>query len=188
MDLYDVIINRRTIRKFSQKPLTYEMLKKYVNAARLAPSAANKQPLKYKIINEKDMIKKILNLVKWAAYIQPEGNPKQEEEPTAFIAIAADKNIRESGFEADLGAAAENIILSAEIDNVGSCWMGAIDYDEISKILNFDSNLKLLCVIAMGYKAENPKEVLMNNKDVKYFKDENGCLNVPKRSIDDVLL
>ncbi len=52
MDLYDVIINRRTIRKFSQKPLTYEMLKKYVNAARLAPSAANKQPLKYKIINE----------------------------------------------------------------------------------------------------------------------------------------
>lgn len=183
-----MIINRRTIRKFSQKPLTYEMLKKYINAARVAPSAANKQPLKYKIINEENMIKKILGLVKWAAYIQPEGNPKKEEEPTAFIAIAADKNIKDSGFEFDLGAAAENIMLAAEIDNVGSCCMGAIDYEEISKVLNFDSNLKLLCVIAMGYKAENPKEVLMNNGDVKYFKDKNGCLNVPKRSIEDILL
>ena len=47
MSIYDLILNRRTIRKFEQKPITDEMIKKYINAARLAPSAANRQPLKY---------------------------------------------------------------------------------------------------------------------------------------------
>jgi len=164
------------------------MLEKYVNAGRLAPSAANRQPLKYKIVNSEDTVQKLLKSVKWAAYISPMGNPRKGEEPVAFIAVCADLSIRKDGYETDLGAAVQNIIISAEADGIGSCWMGAIDYGEITKLLNLSENLKLLCVIALGYKAENPRECSVENNDIKYYKDQNGILYVPKRSLEEVII
>jgi len=188
LTVYETIKNRRTIRKFSQKPLSDEMLIKYIDAARLAPSAANKQPLKYKIANSKELVEEILKNVKWASYIAPEGNPEKGEEPTAFIAVLADMKIRETGYEADMGAAVENIILTACEDGVGACWMGAINYNEIKKILKLPENLKLLCVIALGYKGESPKECPIENGNIEYFKDSTGTLNIPKRSLDDIII
>ena len=188
MNVYDIIVNRRTIRKFLQKPIPDELLEKYVNAGRLAPSAANRQPLKYKIVNSENIVQKMLKMVKWAAYISPMGNPGKGEEPVAFIAVCADLNIRKDGYETDLGAAVQNIIISAEADGIGSCWMGAIDYGEITKLLGLSENLKLLCVVALGYKAEDPKECLVENDNIKYYKDQDGILNVPKRSLEEVLI
>ncbi len=188
MNTYDLIINRRTIRKFLQKPIEDESLKKYINAARVAPSAANRQPLKYKIINTKKDVDEIFKLVKWAAYIAPEGNPKENEKPVSFIAVLADLDIRKDGYEFDLGAAVQNLTISAEADGIGSCIMGAIDYKKITEFLELPDNLKLLCVIALGYKGESPKECDLKNNDVKYFKDEKGVLNVPKRSLDEIIV
>ncbi len=188
MNVYDTIINRRTIRKFLQKPISKETLEKYVNAGRLAPSAANRQPLKYKIVNSEDVVQKMLKMVKWAAYIAPMGDPGEGEEPVAFIAVCADLDIRKEGYETDLGAAVQNIIISAEADGIGSCWMGAIDYEGITNLLSLSDNLKLLCVVALGYKAEVPKECLVENNDIKYYKDQNGVLNVPKRSLEEILI
>lgn len=188
MNVYEVVKNRRTIRKFKQEPVDIELLKKYVDAARVAPCGANRQPLKYKIVNEKELVTKIESLVKWAGYINPLGDPKDDEKPVAFIAVFADTEIKQSGYEVDMGAAVQSMILTAEDDGVGSCWLGAIKYDEITELLNVPKNLKLLCVVAMGYKAEQPKECEAKDGDIKYFKDENGVLQVPKRSLDEVLL
>ncbi len=188
MNTYEIITNRRTIRKFSQTPISDELLRKYINAARLAPSAANRQPLKYKIINNKSLVSEILKSVKWANYISPDGNPSKDEEPVAFIAVLADMSIQKDGYEADMGAAVQNMIIAAEADEIGSCWMGAINYSEITKLLNLPQNLKLLCVVAMGYKAENPRECPVENNNIKYYKDKNGVLNVPKRSLDDIIV
>lgn len=188
MNTYEIIVNRRTIRKFSQKPISDDLLIKYINAARLAPSAANRQPLKYKPVNDKTTVNKILKFVKWANYISPAGNPAEGEEPTAFIAVVADTDIRKDGYETDMGAAVQNMIITAESDGIGSCWMGAIDYKEITKILNLPENLKLLCVVALGYKAEYPRECPVVNNDIKYYKDEYGILNVPKRSLSEVIV
>lgn len=187
MDIYELIENRRTIRKFSQEKLTDEMLEKYVAMARLAPSARNAQPLKYKIVNDEKTVSEIFKYVKWAAYIAPEGNPKKGEEPTAYICITADLDISKAGYEGDMGAAVMSMILAAEADGVGSCWMQAIDYEKITELLNLPDNLKLLCVLALGKKAEQPVYIDKVD-DIKYFKDENGVLNVPKRTLGEILI
>jgi len=187
MSIYELILNRRTIRKFEQKPISADMLKKYINAARVAPSAANRQPLKYVAVNSKENTAKVFEYVKWAGYLAPDYNPKENERPTAFIAVCVDNNISKAGFEMDIGAAVENIILSALEDGVGACWMGAIDRPKISEILNLPENLILSCVVALGFSAETPQEVEIKDDDIKYYL-ENGTLCVPKRNESEVLI
>ena len=187
MSVYDLIVGRRTIRKFRQKEIPYSMIEKYINAARLAPSAANRQPLKYAAVVSKNAVGEVLKHVKWAAYLAPDYNPSEGENPTAFIAICADTDISAAGYETDVGAAAENIILAALEDGVGACIMGAVDRTRISEFLGLNENIKLVCMIALGYIGESPKEVSMENNDVKYYLD-GSTLCVPKRSMDEVLI
>ena len=187
MSVYDLIFNRRTIRKFKQKPISEDMLKKYINVARVAPSAANRQPLKYVGVLSQEKVAKVFDCVKWAGYLAPDYNPKETERPTAFIAVCVDRNISQAVYEMDIGAAVENIILTALEDGVGACWMLSIDRPKISEILNLPENLTLSCVLALGYSDEEPKEVEMIDDNIKYYL-ENGTLCVPKRSINEVLL
>lgn len=188
MNIYELIKSRRTIRKFKQIPIDDSMLKRFIDAARVAPSGANLQPLKYVVVNSQEMTEKIFPLVKWAAYLAPDYTPQETERPTAYIAVFGDTSIKKSSFETDMGAAVENIILTALSEGVGACWMGAIDYKKITALLNPGKNLELLCVIALGYPDETPKEAELKDNNIKYFLDDSNVLNVPKRSIEEILL
>ncbi len=187
MTVTQLINSRRTIRKFEQKQISQDLLKKYVNAARIAPSAANIQPLKYVAVQSKEMVDKIFPLLKWAGYLAGEYNPKENERPTAYIVICADEKIRKNGYDMDVGASVENIILSALEDGLGACWIGSVDRDELKKLLNLESNIQISCVVALGYLAESPKEV-EKKEDIKYYLDSSNTLCVPKRSINEVLI
>ncbi len=214
MNVYEAILKRRSIRKFKQDRINSEILIKLVNAGRLAPQGANMQCLKYCIINTVELTDKVFVHTNWAAYIKPNGNPKEDEKPTAYIAIICDKGIKKAGWDVDAGAAGENIILAATAEGLGSCWLGAINREQISGILKLDERYYLHSLIALGYPAESPviediedisqeaemgvaKDTVidatkdtagaMNNEGIKYYKDENGTLHVPKRRLSDVL-
>lgn len=186
MSLYEQVISRRSIRQFKSLPIPRELLLKLVNAARLAPSAANRQPLEYVIVDEAEIKAKLFPCLKWAAYIAPGGDPKPGQEPAAYIVVLVNTKIRESGFERDVGAAMENMILSAWEEGVGSCWILSLDKEKIRPILDIPSGYSIDSVLALGYPLEDP--VVEDIKEnVKYWKDETGRLHVPKRSLKDVL-
>lgn len=187
MDFYDIIKNRRSIRKFTQKPVCDELLMRLVDAARLAPSAANMQPLKYKIISDADSVAAMQPLVCWAAYLAPNGAPAKEEQPTAFIIVCIDRSIRDLTETPDTGAAVENILLCAEYEGLGSCWMGSIDRDKIRTLFNIPNSCYIHTVIALGYPAEHSETVKITS-DIKYYRDEQGVIHVPKRELSDILL
>lgn len=186
MNITELIKSRRTIRKFEQKEIDKEKLEKYVDVARVAPSAANLQPLKYVIVQSSVMAEKMFPLVKWAGYLAPLYNPKEDERPTAYIVVCADNDIRKDGYDQDVGAAVENIILCALSDGIGVCWMGSVERDKVRELLNIPDNLTISCVLAMGYPKEEPKEVKIKT-DIKYYLEEE-TLCVPKRSQSDVLI
>ncbi len=188
MDVNELLQNRRTIRKFRQEKLTDKQLRVYINAARVAPSGANLQPLKFIVVSSDEMTAKLFPLVKWAGYLAPAYNPAEKERPVAYVAVCADLSIRAAGYEADAGAAIENLILSALSDGVGACWMGAIDVKKISELLELEDNLKLLYMVALGYPDESPQESKMENNDVKYYLGEDRSLHVPKRTLDEVII
>jgi nitroreductase len=187
MNVYEAAIHRRTIRKFKQVPIEDDILERLVNAARLAPSASNLQPLKYAIVTDKDTLGRIFDNVKWAGYIAPEGNPKEGEEPAAYIIILVDTEIRKEGYELDAGAAAQSIQLAAWEEGIGACWMGAIDRNAIRSELGIPEKYIINTVIAMGYPAETPVYE-DENGSIRYYKDGVGTLHVPKRKLKDVIV
>ena len=182
-----MIISRRTIRKFDQKKIDPEILKKIVNAGRLAPSAANLQPLEYLIIDDEDLKKKIFPNLAWAGYIKPEGDPGKGERPTVYIIILADKKINPAP-ERDIGASVENMNLIAGEEGIGCCWIGAFKKKKINEIIDVPENLSAELILAMGYPLEKPvPEDIEKGSSIKYYKVESGTLHVPKRKLEDIL-
>jgi nitroreductase len=185
MDVYEAILSRRSIRRFHQRPVKLEILKKCVNAARLAPSAANLQSLEYCLINDKILCKNLFETLHWAAYIQPKWTPKESERPTAYIVVLVN-NTQNPYYERDVGLATENIVLTAEADGLGSCILYNIERVKIQELCHIPMSHAVDSVIALGYKAEEPK--VENLKDsVKYWRDEKDVLHVPKRKLEDII-
>jgi nitroreductase len=184
---YKTIISRRTIRKFKQKSIPRAVLKKLINAARLAPSAANLQPLRFITITDKDICAKVFVHLRWAGYIAPLGKPKPDKRPVAYIAVLLNKIKTQLRYAAyDAGAAVENILLAAWEQGIGCCWMQAIDRIKIKEILNISRDFKLDSIIALGYRDESPV-VEEFRGSVKYWKDKQDTLHVPKRNIREII-
>lgn len=185
MNIYKMILKRRTIRRFQDKKVPYEVLEKCVNAARLAPSAANLQPCEYMIVDRKDLLDEVFGTLQWAGYIS-DGSPPPSQRPTAYIIVLINGDVKRKEFEHDVGMAVENIILTALEEEVGSCCFGAVDREELRKGLNIPQKYIIDLVIALGYPNEGP--VLEPFRDsVKYWKDKEGLLHVPKRKLKDIL-
>jgi nitroreductase len=178
---YDVIAGRRTIRSFKPEPVTREFLERLVDVGRLAPSAANLQPLEFIVVDEAGLRAEVFPCLKWAAYIAPAGDPQPGKEPAAYIVTLANSKIREKMFEYDIGAAMENMTLAALAEGVGSCWMLSIDRDKLRAVLGVPEEYRIDSVLALGYPAEEPAAEVMG-ESCRYWKDADGRLHVPKRA------
>jgi len=181
-NVYDLAAERRTIRKFKPDPVPRELLERMVSAARLAPSAANVQPLEFLVVDGAGPKAEVFPLLKWAAYIAPAGDPRPGEEPAAYVVTLVNSKLREKMFEYDVGAAMENMILVALAEGVGACWMLSIDRDRLRAALGIPADYRIDSVLALGYPAEEPAAEVMG-ESCRYWKDETGRLHVPKRPL-----
>ncbi len=186
MNLYDLILSRRSIRQFKPEPISRPILEKLVNAGRLAPSAGNLQPLEFIVVDEKKISKEIFSCLKWAAYIAPEGNPKPGHEPVAYIITLVNLKIREKDYEHDAGAAIENMILTAWEEGIGSCWLISVDRERVSEILKIPEGYIVDSVLALGFPDEKPLAEEMKESP-RYWKDKEGTLHVPKRRLETII-
>jgi nitroreductase len=182
---YDVIVSRRTIRQYQPRPLDRALLERLVEAGRLAPSAANLQPLEFVVVDEPLVRDKVLPALKWAAYIQPQGDPKPGREPQAYVIVLVNTKIREKMYEYDVGAAVEAMAVSAWSEGVGSCWLISIDRAAVQAALGIPESYRIDSVLALGYPAET--SMVEEYKDsVRYWKNPDGSFHVPKRKLRDV--
>ena len=183
--IYDKITSRRTIRKYEPKDVPEEVLLKCVESARLSPSGANRQPLKYVIINDQKLLRDVFSTLSWAGYL-PDYQPSEEEMPRAYVVILLDRSVCEN-YGHDAGIAAMSISMVAYDEGLGSCILGAIDRERLRKILNVPHGLDIVLVVALGYPAENPMVDKVKDGDIKYWLDGNGVLHVPKRDFTEIV-
>jgi nitroreductase len=188
MEISKALLERRTIRKFTQVKINPEDLKELIEYARLAAYPANMQPLKFAIIQEDKILKSIFPFTKWAGYLPQTGTPTPDERPTAYIAVLGDKSIKNS-FEVEAGAAITSIILGAHDKGIASCWLGAINRTELLKLFKLsEDDYSLLYLVALGYPAQKSYVCDMIDDDVKYYESSDKTIKVPKRSINDILI
>ncbi|HKI49146.1 MAG TPA: nitroreductase family protein [Desulfobacteria bacterium] len=177
---------RRSVRRFKPGHVDSEILKNLLDAARLAPSAANKQALVLIAVNDPIIAAKIFETEKFAAYLGGAGQPGPGEEPTAHILIARNKELAIAETVRDVGAAAQTILMGACAYGLGATWLRSFDRPETARILGLSDQYEPDSVIALGLPGESPQVVPMKEGDVKYWRDETGQHFVPKRAFDEV--
>jgi nitroreductase len=186
MDVVDAIRKRRSIRRFQQEKIPRDELKRMVEAARLAPSGANMQPLKYLVIDDDDLLDKVFSTLSWAVFLGEEGAPPEGRRPVAYIIVLADTSIKKERFHHDSGMAVENILIYATSRGIGSCCIGAVDRPKLREVLGLPERFIIDLVVALGYPAEESVAEEMVDS-TRYWKDENGRVHVPKRRLEDIL-
>ena len=187
-NLMELHASRRTYRRFEQRQVSQEIIDEILTAARLASSAANKQPLSYIVVKDADKVKKVFEQTRWAGYLAPEiGQPKEDEEPVLFIAVVQNLNINRDS-DTDAGLAISNMTLAAWNHGVGSCIIGACNKEKLSEMFGLNEEQKLHTVVAFGYPTHESSIVDVEaDGDIKYYVDEKKDYFVPKRKLEDVV-
>ena len=187
MDMLEFLRTRRTYRRFEQRPVAPEILTEAVDAARIASCGANRQTVRYIVVQSADAVAAVQPLVHWAAYLPPEqGQPKPDELPTAFIAVLQDDNLPGAS-DVDVGLALGSLTAAAWAHGVGSCIMGAIHKPALTELLHIEEPQKLMYMVAFGYPSHEAHIVPMTEETgVKYYLDENRDYCVPKRSREEI--
>lgn len=187
MTLKEMVLKNRSYRRFFQeKKITTDQLKSLIEVARLTPSAANRQPYKFKLVCDEKMNENIYSCVKWAGYLKDWEGPKEGERPTGYIVMAAPNEV---SAECDAGILGQTILLAAVEMGLGGCFMGSIDREQIAKWIGLSSEYKVVYVLALGYpKEEIVIEDIHADDDIKYYRDENEVHHVPKKMLEDILL
>ncbi len=187
MSVYETVQKRRTIRRFQQKKVPLITLRKVVDSARMGPSAMNLQPWEFIIVDSPELVANVFLHTKWAGYLPTEqGPPPQGQEPTAFIVVLRNHRFKSKWTGHDIGAAVENMILVALEEGVGTCWIASINRRPVMDALNVPNDYEIDSLLALGYPAEEPKAFDLD-ESVKYFRDDEGRLYVPKRTMHSVV-
>lgn len=187
--LKDLLKKNRSYRRFyNDKKITRDQLKELIELARLTPSAANLQPLKYILISEEEMNRKVYETLNWAGYLKDWDGPIEGERPAGYIIMLRDKSITQKQ-SVDEGISAQTICLGAVEQGLGCCIIASINRTKLTENLNIDHNFDIALVIALGYPKENVIiEDAKKDGSIKYYRDNKGNHYVPKRSVNELII
>ena len=165
MDVFKAIKTRRSIRAFTDKPVTDREVKKLIEAARWAPSAGNIQPWEFIIVRDP----KVKHDLCEAAM-----NQTLIEQASVVIVVCADpmqssKRYGSRGINLyclqDTAAAAQNILLTAHAAGLAACWIGAFNEEAAKGVIGVPDELRPIAIIPVGHPAEKPRARLRRSLD-----------------------
>lgn len=154
MDVFTAINERRSVRAYKAGEVEEEKLRKILEAARLSPSASNRQDWKFIVVRNKETRKKLAKAAFGQSFIG--------EAPAVIVACGTEsKAIMACGQPAhtvNVSIACAFMILQATELGVGTCWIGAFKEDEVKKILEIPESVRVVAMIPLGYPDEHPSE------------------------------
>lgn len=178
----------RSYRRFRQiYPVTPELMTQWVDNARVSASAGNKQPLRYRIVTDKEQCAQIFETLTWAAALPDWDGPESGQRPTGYIIMATDsETFKGELWRFDAGIAAQTIMLSSTEEGFGGCIMLSFKRGELKKILSMPEDLEPVLVLALGRPIEDIRLVDAAQDDTTYYRDEQQVHYVPKRKLEDI--
>jgi nitroreductase len=193
MKVYEAAIKRRSVRRFKDRPVPFDVLEKCIEAARLAPSGRNSQVCEYIAINDPAILPGIFENIGGSVRLPPDkGGPRVPGQTAqAYIIVLINKTFegdekRRRISYYDVGMAAENIMLVALEQGLGSCPVLSFNESNLKPLLNIPDNYDIALVIVLGYPDESPVvEESAGAVDLKV--DEKGVRHVYKRKLADIL-
>ena len=163
-ELLGLITSRQSDRKYSDKQVEREKLKRLIEAGRMAPSACNAQPWKFIVVTEPELIARVAE----AASAKLIGMNSFVGQAQAIIVVVREKpnlsskvgaTIKNKDYSLiDIGITTENICLQAKAEGIGSCIIGWFDESEIRKILAIPKSKRVELIITLGYSLSDQRK------------------------------
>ena len=154
MDAYEAIVTKLDVREFAKKRVPGETKRKILEAARLSPSASNRQEWKFIVVKNRDTRNKLARAAFNQSFVA--------EAPVVIVACATEaKSIMACGqpaYTVDLSIACTHIILQAYELGLGTCWLGAFNEGEVKKILKIPESVRVVTMTPVGYPNQPPSQ------------------------------
>jgi len=150
MTFIENMYSRRSIRKFTDEPVSEELLFKILEAGRLSPSATNTQPWHFIVARDRKEREACTF-----------GGFNRFAVDASFVVVGVYKKseaVMERYSLMDVTIALQSMVIAGWAQGVGSCWMGAFDENNLRKTLNLPADARIVGAIAFGMPAETPKQ------------------------------
>lgn len=161
MDAMTTIRTRRSVRKFTDKPVDEQTVRELLGAAMSAPSAGNEQPWEFIVVRDKELLKKIGDINEYAGYAHK-----------APVSILTCGNLKYSKFKSathegywveDVSAATQNLLLAAHALGLGAVWTGIHPFEDrmagFKQLFRLPQEVLPLALVVVGYPASTLKPV-----------------------------
>jgi len=159
MELEKVIKERKSIRNYEDKPIPEDKLLRILEAARMAPSAGNRQPWRFVVVRNEKTKSRLAELADNQSFVG---------EAPIVIAVFGDPDDSPGGYRRDPMVAykqdpmiaVEHICLEAVELGLGTCWIGPAsqnyNVDGIKKLLEVPNRMYMICLLPLGYPDQDP--------------------------------
>jgi nitroreductase len=182
MSVKELIAQRRSIRRYLDKPVERDKILACLEAARLAPSADNVQPWRFLVIDNPGLKDKLTKEIFSGIYSVSKFAAKA---PVLIVILARldilanrlGKQIQGVQFYLlDVGIAGEHIVLQAEELGLGTCWIGWFHSRKARKILNIPRKYKIVSLLSLGYSESRPQKEKKRKslEDIAWFNEIDG--------------
>ena len=176
MKMIENILDRRSIRRFTDQKIENETIKAILTAAMYAPSAVNLQPWHFVVIDHWPIMEKIMEIHPHARMLQTASHA---------VVVCGDLQLQhDDGYwVVDCGAATQNLLLAAHSIGLGSCWVGIHPREgrktAFSRLLSLPSHVLPFALVALGYPDEqklrperfHPEKVKHNGWKNPFFEE-----------------
>ena len=156
MELKEAIKKRESVRGYLNEPVSEEKLRNVLEAARLAPSAANDQSLKLVVVRDSEKRRKLAQAANGQTFVG--------EAPIVIAAVATSMgNAMPCGiprYIVDLAIVVDHMTLAAVDEGLGTCWIGAFSQEKVKTILSIPHGYTVVALLPLGYpeRLRNVKE------------------------------
>ena len=170
----DLALQRRSIRKYQDKPVEDDKIETILQAALASPSSKHLNPWEFVVVTDKALLQKM-------STCRTYGSSMLKDTPLGIV-VCVEASLTDT-WQCDGTIAAHNMLLCAEDLGLGGCWVQVngrtLSEDEnttadeyIRTLLNIPDSLRILCIVSIGYKAEEKKPI--NTEKLQYEKVHYG--------------
>ena len=150
MDVMEAIKTRCSVRSYRDRAVEPEKLESILEAARLAPSASNRQEWRFIVVRDENTRKRLMGAAKNQAFVG--------EAPIVIACCAkTDNHAMTCGqmcYPIDVAIAIEHMALKATEEGLGTCWIGAFYEEKVKEILGIPQDIRVVELLALGYPAK----------------------------------
>lgn len=139
--MFEAIQKRKSVRDYKDKSVPKEIVKKILEAGRVAPSASNIQPWHFIVVSDLES-RKVIAKGPYAKFVR--GAP-------LVIVGCGDTKMSPNRFMMDVSIALENMVLAATGEGLGTCWICGFYEDQVKKLLAIPEHYKVVALLSVGY-------------------------------------